>query len=344
MQYPLLIDVSYIPPAVHMSDDEVAFEEAVREMRRRFLVPPPPNEVFSRFDGLVDGLNANYQPLAAIFRHNLSSVLSSVSIPFTLAHSAITDRHWQRIHTVERIRSLKIGPDRPRPGIDKGADEDREREAYKIATWRMKQFEDSGEGQQAVIQDVCTFLLSGVRSDELKLAASGLIEQGVILIWSAFEVLFRDTFELVLNLDPSKVEFLAEDTTTRKRFEVERFHLDTLINYKFDLSDKLGTVLVGQQDFSDLPLIKSVYSVLFPSAPDLTESLGQPNLWLLYQRRHLFVHRRGIIDQTYLNNTGEPASLGSTLVVTPDEFEEQFNVVLKTGEALFQHILSKTTT
>ncbi len=213
-----------------MSDDEVAFEEAVREMRRRFLVPPPPNEVFSGFDGLVDGLNANYQPLAAIFRHNLSSVLSSVSIPFTLASSAITDRHWYRIHTAERIRSLKVGPDRPRPGIDKGADEDREREAYKIATSRMKQFEDSEEGQQAVIQDVCTFLLSGFRSEELKLAASGFIEQGVILIWSAFEVLFRDIFELTLNLDPSKVETLAEDTATRKRFDVERFRLDTLIN------------------------------------------------------------------------------------------------------------------
>jgi hypothetical protein len=38
--------------------------------------------------------------------------------------------------------------------------------------------------------------------------------------------------------------------------------LDLLTSYGFDLSARLGKVLVGQQDFSDLPTVKAVFAVL----------------------------------------------------------------------------------
>ncbi len=131
---------------------------------------------------------------------------------------------------------------------------------------------------------------------------------------------------------------LAQDTSTRKRFEVERFSLDTLVKHGFDLSNRVGTVLVSQQDFGDLPTIKTVYPVLFPGSGELLERLNDPDLWLLYQRRHLLVHRRGIVDQTYLDNTSDTAPINAPLPLKPKDFEVHFKVVLLAGEALLSSL------
>ncbi len=63
----------------------------------------------------------------------------------------------------------------------------------------MREFAESEEGKNAIIGDVCGFLLAGLRDGELESATKELIQQGTILVWSAFEVLFRDVFELHLN-------------------------------------------------------------------------------------------------------------------------------------------------
>ncbi len=321
--------------------EEDALNQTIREMRDHFFVPPAPNETFSRLDELIEELDTKYQALGQTFRHNLASALSSVAMPFALASASVRESHFQRIHTAERIRAGSIELDAIQPG--ERLEEVREREAYRIAGSRMTEFEESEEGKNAIIRDICSFLITSLEARELKLAARELVQQGIILIWSAFEILFRDAFELELNLNSSKAALLAQNISTRKRFEVERFSLDSLIKYGFDLSDKVGTLLVGQQDFSDLPTMKSVYSVLFPSCPEVTNCLNHSDLWLLYQRRHLFVHRRGTVDQTYLDNTSDAAPLGSTLEVTPKDFEEHFKGVLETGEALFRCLQKEAT-
>ena len=321
--------------------EEDALDQAIRDMRDHFLVPPAPDEYFSRLDELIDGLDRKYQALGQSFRHNLNSLLSTVAMPFSMASASIHDSHFQRIHAAERIRARSIELDAIQPG--ERLDETRDREAYRKARSLIKEFVGSEDGMNAIIRDICRFLLRSLKAGELKLSARELVQQGIILVWSAYEVLFRDAFELELNLHPSKAALLAQNVSTRKRFEVERFSLDTLIKHEFDLSDTVGTLLVGQQDFSDLPTIKSVYAVLFPSSAELTSCLNQPDLWLLYQRRHLFVHRRGTVDQNYLDNTSDAVPLGSTLEVTPKEFEQHFNGVLEAGEALLRCLQNDAT-
>lgn len=323
-----------------MSEEDV-LDQAIREMRDHFLVPPDQNEVFSRLDELIDGLDTKYQALGRSFRHNLNSLLSSVAMPFALASSSVHEIHFQRIHMAERIRARSIDQDAIQPGeiIEKV----RERESYRKARSRMTDFGESEEGKNAIIQDICGFLLTSLEAGGLKIAARELVQQGIILVWSGFEVLFRDAFELEINFDPSKAALLIQNVSTRKRFDVEKFSLDTLINHKFDLSDKMGTLLVGQQHFSDLPTIKSVFSVLFASSPELTSCLNHSDLWILNQRRHLFVHRRGIVDQTYLDNTSDAVPLGATLEVTPKDFEEHLKHVLETGEALLRCLQKEAT-
>jgi hypothetical protein len=109
-----------------------------------------------------------------------------------------------------------------------------------------------------------------------------------------------------------RLVFIIRHPDTRKRFEAERLTVDTLLQHGFDLSARLGSVLIEQQDFSRLQTIKAAYAVLYPRA-ELAEALGRKDLWELYQKRHLIVHRRGIIDQAYLDATGRAEAVGTEL-------------------------------
>ena len=60
----------------------------------------------------------------------------------------------------------------------------------------------------------------------------------------AFEVLSRDAFETLLNKNPGNIQALISHPKTRKRFEAEKLPLDTLLHHGFDLSSRLGSVLV----------------------------------------------------------------------------------------------------
>lgn len=309
---------------------EQDLKTVVREMRKHFLVPAEPSEVFCDFDTVATTLREDYRPLADAFRHSLESVLSTASIPFALASASVRKAHFQRLHAAERIRALSIEAE---AGSEVDVELVRAREAHRIACERMNEFEQSEEGRNAVILDICDFLVSGVKHG-LEPAAQELLQQCVLLLWSALEVLFRDAFELYLNRNPGKTQALVSHPTTRKRFEAEKLPLGTVVEHGFDLSQHLGSVLVDQQDFSDLSIMKSVYFVLFPSFPELAAALAERNLWLLYQRRHLVVHRRGIVDQSYLDNTGETLAIGSRLSLNPSHFEGDLKLVVRVGKSL----------
>lgn len=303
----------------------------IRDLRAHFLVPPSTEEVFATFDAATVPLRQEYQAVTKAFRHSLASALSTVAMPFALASASVEQSHFQRIHIAERIRTLSIDDTTLQPREDLNAV--REREAHTKARSRMREFVESEDGRNVLIRDTCGFLLTSLERG-LEPAAQELVQQGLVLLWSAFEVVCRDSFETLLNGDPAKVLALINHPTTRKRFEAERLSLDTLVQHGFDLSARLGTVLVGQQDFSNLQTIKAVLAVLFPGSKDLNQALAHRDLWTLYQRRHLVVHRRGMIDQAYLDATGETITIGTRLVVTPRDFEGALSVVVSAGTAL----------
>src|SRR5262249_20728497 len=252
-------------------------------------------------------------------------------MPFALASASVEQSHFQRIHIAERIRARSLDEAAVQPGEDLEAE--RERVAHSKARGRMREFVESDEGRNALIRDTCGFLLATLKRG-LEQAAQELIQQGLVLVWSAFEVFCRDAFETMLNKEPHNVRALIDDPTTRKRFEAQRLPLDTLVQYGFNLSARLGSVLVAQQDFSDLPTIKVVFGVLLPGNTEVTQVLAQRDLWSLYQRRHLIVHRRGVVDQAYVDSTGEALALGTRLVISPQGFETALNVVASTGTAV----------
>ena len=296
-------------------------------------------EIFAEFDTGAVLLRPEYRTVGTAFRHSIASALSTVAMPFALASASVEQSHFQRIHMAESIRARSINENALL------ADEDietvRRREAHTKAHSRMREFVESGEGRNILIVDTCGFLLASLKHG-LEAAAHELLQQGLVLLWSAFEVLCRDTFETLINGEPTKVQALISNPSTRKRFEAERLPLDTLVQHGFDPVSPIGSVLVRQQDFSDLLTVKAVYGVLYPGGTELTQALAHRELWTLYQRRHLVVHRRGAIDQVYLDATGENHSLGSRLIVTPKAFEASLTAVVSAGAALVHSLATES--
>jgi hypothetical protein len=72
--------------------------------------------------------------------------------------------------------------------------------------------------------------------------------------------------------------------------------------------------------------------------------LGHKDLWILNQRRHLIVHRRGVIDREYLEKTGETLEIGDLLTVTPQEITGYFGRVRDAGVAILDALAEQQAT
>lgn len=169
-------------------------------------------------------------------------------------------------------------------------------------------------------------------------AARELTRQGVVLVWSAVEVLARDSFVFLLDRRPILAERLLADQANRKRFSVDRIDWQTLAAYDYDLSENLETFLISKADLTSVPAIREAYGALFPSATDLRKMLADRRLWDLCQKRNLIVHRRGIVDQQYLANTGDTLPLGADLWIPPSEVEDLLEAALHIGTEVITEV------
>ncbi|MBX3134058.1 MAG: hypothetical protein KF689_11825 [Gemmatimonadaceae bacterium] len=303
------------------------------------------NEVESHF---VLGLTeADYRPFEAalggvpqsvarhfsFFRDAVEAVVETTSTPFTISFDA-AQRAAEKHHLLlDAIHSLKDERATPlTPG-----------EAEKAAAARLDRVRSllrekysADEGRYEIFREAARPLIFGHRSGTLVKLARELLAQGAVGLWGCFESLAKDVARSVVNESPSLARAVLDDPVASKHFEFPRMSYDDLAKSSFDFSGKVGDVLFGSRDFSDLRRLKAALHALFPDRPELREALGRPELWRLCQDRHLIVHRRGLIDEQYLINTGQELAVGDLLVLTPREFLDRARLVLAAGAALAQ--------
>lgn len=301
------------------------------EVSDRFLVARDSAARLSSVSALKTSLSPSLAALAAAFEQNVLAVAATVGIPVTLASAASEGSHWQRIHSAERIRALMLEAE---PGEDKAAlDARRDSHALEAASRRMQEFAKSPDGRDTIAADACRFLLEALESSNLGDAADELLRQGIVLTWSALEVLCRDLFEVILNANPKRALAVIQEPAAKQRLQ-SKFTLEELATAGFDLSSSLGSLLTSQQDFSDIRTIKAVMLPTLSAEPDVETAIGNEVLWVLCQQRHLIVHRRGAVDARYLEATGEKRKIGERLVIKPDDLEIQLVKVVNAGHAL----------
>ena len=137
---------------------------------------------------------------------------------------------------------------------------------------------------------------------------------------------------------------LAAHPSTKSRFNLKAIDLSDLAAHQFDLSTSMGTFLLQATDFSDLAVIKDTYSVLFPSDNSLRSALNETILWTLYQRRHLIVHKRGVIDRQYCEKTGETLVIGDPLFVSPKDIGKYLLISRDLGQSFFAAVVAGSST
>lgn len=250
--------------------------------------------------------------------------MRTLSLPFDFAYTEVHGLHWQRILMAERIRAS-------------GLENEAEREIVALAKAETKLKEFLAADGRTLLRDQLLERLRRLASSEESLGtARELTRQGVVLMWSAFEVLARDIFVRLLNGKPQLCERLFANLGTRKRFSSEKVDWQTLAAYSYDLSSSMGSLLAQRADLDDIQAIRETYGALFPDAADMARVLGDERLWMLFQKRNLIVHRRGIVDWQYLEKTGAPDAIGTQLVVTPGEIESLLSAVLLAGERIIE--------
>lgn len=319
---------------------ERAARRATGKTRASFFVTPGFDDLITSLDTLIGALQPTVRDVGAAFRHNLQSVVATVGFPLTLASNATHDRRFQLFHLAEKIRSLKI-QDSPEGDVAAAADDSSQNEAA-VHTARRKfmSFVGSTEGQTALAQEACFFLSTALDAQDVQVAAAELLRQGTVLVWGTFEVLARDLFVSYLNAVPSAAATLTENPVTKRKFEIKSIAFERLARHDFDISRKMGSLLIELNDLGDLGTIKDTYLCLFSQAQALRTALESRELWILNQRRHLIVHRRSTVDSAYLANTGESFAIGSTLAVTPDQLEEYIRIVGTAGIAMLTSVKS----
>jgi hypothetical protein len=86
----------------------------------------------------------------------------------------------------------------------------------------------------------------------------------------------------------------------------------------------MGDIIFEDRHLDSLPLIRDFLNTLFPEAAELRSRLGDNRLWILWQRRHLIVHRRGIVDISYIQKTGDKAAIDTRIALTGYDLDDSF--------------------
>lgn len=300
-----------------------------REVDKLFVIPASTDSILAPIVALISKAPVPIAQSAEAFCSNVRSVVVTAGLPYFFALSAARMRRHQLLHCAAELEAL-IG------GEDSGPESHcmSEQAPGDDAERRLKELETSPSGRDALNHEACHILLEFAKTDEFSDAAAQTVLQAVILTWGALEALSRDVFRMHLNCTPKAYERLLADADVRKRFDLSRVSIERVAAFGFDLSGKLGDLFIEQNDLADLAGIKATFMALFPSDSFLRKSLSERDLWLLFQRRSLIVHRRGIVDQRYVEASGDPQPIGGRLAVRPRELKRYIELVAQAANAL----------
>lgn len=320
-----------------MSDSARQFSPS-EDVRQHVLIPFQVDSFLADLRHKTEALSEIYRPIVETFAHNLVTVVETSTLPFAFAATNASSLYANKIRIAALIRARNIAPEAGEDEQSPSLRHRREQHAALAADAEFRRFCDSAEGAQQLGELISEHLLLAVR-EGLSRAFDELLLQGLVLTWSAFEVLARDLFVTYVNSNPAAITVLLSNPSSKKRFDAAKLPLEVLSEHGFDLSQKMGTVLASQNDLGDFVTIKTVYLALFAENEALRPFLEDRRMWNIAQRRHLIVHRRGVVDADFLKNSSESLAIGTKLRVTPTELEEAMRVIRDCGGALLSALL-----
>ena len=302
---------------MNVTEDQGPPPEVVTRVLDAFLIIDP-EELLVQLGTLEP-----QSPLPASFVKDaldgLRSVTSAGSLPFQLVSHSVHQRRFDQIHTAERIRSLK--------DVERGQEPsgDLNHLSFQTANDRMSEFVRSDKGVKHFRDGILFDLDQRLSSPAVADAASELLVQTLISAWAVFESLVRAFVIAWINADPNRARSVLASAELKPYFGKQVVDIAVIGDHAFDLTTSMGDILFRDRRLDHLGVIRNVLDALF-NDPDVRDALAD-DMWMLNQRRHLFVHQRGLVDAEYLGRTGDSVPLGKRLSVTSGDVEHYIRAV-----------------
>jgi hypothetical protein len=271
--------------------------------------------------------------LVDAFEHNLNEAIALASVLYYFCMEIEKSLNFQRILSGERILSLIE--------VEPGEGLTPELEQRSLDRARQKLDELSGENIGA---DEKGIFLSSLLSRIIHIAdrndfsppAKNLLRQSSVLVWNSFEILVKDSVEYLLNKNPKLARRIINSGPARKKFDIGQISFDYLEAQDFDLASSLGTFFIQQNDISSLRSMRLCLSAILSSEKSLLCSLNSEIVYNLNQIRNLIVHRRGVIDHSYISRTETSQSAGEVIEISPAFFAKTTKHIWTTGILLLE--------
>lgn len=212
------------------------------------------------------------------------------------------------------------------------------RQAQAEATEEMRMICQSVDRFNHVFRRSIEALLFDPFQENTEKAAKELRYQTTVAIWSSIEVLLKDQLIEIINSKPELARRLITDDVAKKRFELPKLTFDELEERSFDFKNCMGDLLIRQRDASDLLTLKAAVGAIWGKGIFFS-ILESPEIRLLNLQRHLIVHRRGIVDEKYLAQSGEQIKIGDGLVIPPSNIVNFYRAAAKVGKIACESFL-----
>ena len=307
-----------------LSDQEI--KDKVQEFKGRldsfFFLTFDEEKIFSSYNLHLSSISEDYVELFRLFEKNIQSIISIAKIPIQMSFERTINLMVDDIYRRKQILSVEelivIDKDDSQHIPDRKTLDQR---SHQRAIYEFNEKIKTMEGRSQFWYHSLQFVLqctTSNTSDKFLQSSRELVNQATLLTWTYIEILLRDYFIRHLNKYPAAVSELVKEPFLRSKFDIKSIPIEKLIENNYDLSQSMGSLLIDNFDFSNIDLIKSIFKALF-GAKELALSLNDPDIWKLYNRRNLIVHRGGVIDKKYLSKTSDNLIIGTKLYITPEE-------------------------
>lgn len=250
--------------------------------------------------------NNHASPLVYEAVDGLQSVVLAASLPFQLTNDAVCQSMFDRKHIAARIRADDC----------EGADV----KALAFAKTEMANFLASSEGVHFMRDEIVHELDDRLSRANISAAAGELLVQTVVSTWGVFENFARSFIIDFINANPKMAQPILKSPDLKEYFGRPAIDIQVIGEHGFDLTGIMGNVIFHGKKLDSLSVIKKIMSALFKDKT-VTVALGG-DLWSLNQRRHLLVHKRGLVDEEYISQTGDKLVKGDRLTITSADVEK----------------------
>jgi len=294
--------------------------EKLAELRSRVDKYVFSRDTLDALDFVFDARNrlrGKTREVGDVFAQNLIAVVTTASSTWVFARRTAMTAAYYGLMGVE-IGLRKVYD----PALDHAEVQKRLHETLQEGKWK--------ETLEKTAANLAIGNLADFLEDEIgRNCATNVLLQCAVMTWSVLEILTADLFVALLNQNPKMTATLFANEHTKKLYSPKEIAL-SLEEYSYDLSNKMGDVLIGLCRMDDLVKMRAIYEALLKNDM-IRRQLNTVELWRLFKSRNLIVHRAAVVDELFRNSTGLDVKVGDALRITPAQLEEYIVIVGHAG-------------